>query len=64
MPEVSIIVQPSVGWKEEVCQACGKQRSEYVEIHLKHSATKILICSECDEAQLGKPRMVRTTEKR
>jgi hypothetical protein len=64
MPEVNIIVQPNVGWAEKQCEGCGKQTAAYVAIHLRHSGTKLVLCSECDDAQLSKPRLMRTTTDR
>jgi hypothetical protein len=64
VPEVNIVVQPAVGWAEQQCQACGRSRPDYVEIHLRHSGAKLVLCSECDDQQLAKPRLVRTTTDR
>jgi hypothetical protein len=58
--DVNIIVQPAVGWVEQQCHACGRSRADYIEIHLRHSGTKLVLCSECDELQLNKPRLMRT----
>jgi hypothetical protein len=62
--DVNVVVQPAVGWAEQTCQACGKSRADYVEIHLRHSAAKIVLCAQCDDAQLSKPRAVRVTQGR
>lgn len=61
---VNIVVRVAVGWEEQVCAACGRLRADYIEIHLRHAGTKIILCSECDDGQLQKPRVVRETEKR
>lgn len=59
MPQIDIVVRQSVGLTEERCGACGRNHKEYVELLLRHEAKKIILCKDCDEAQLSKPRMVR-----
>lgn len=55
---VHIIVRTSVGWESQICNACGKPRTDFVEIHLRHTGQKILLCAGCDDAQLAKPRPI------
>lgn len=60
----NMIVQPAVGWEEANCAACGKATADFVEIHLRHNATKIVLCVECDEEQLSRPRMTKVRTSR
>jgi hypothetical protein len=60
-PPPAIIVRQSVGIAVEICAACGQLHADFVELHLRHSGQKLILCSKCDESQLQKPRMVRVS---
>lgn len=62
MSNVNIVVRQSVGWDEQICLACGQNRTEYTELHLRHSGQKIILCTECDDGQLTKPRMISASQ--
>lgn len=59
MNEINIIVRPTIGFEEQRCQGCGTLFRNGIELHLRYAVMKVSLCETCDQAQLGKPRMVR-----